>query len=77
MDPSSVITQVTPDNNDASHLFTVQKGNGVQQKGKLTYLDSKYFGAHKNNLKYLQSNMYLFRNEKKVQFLMLHYLLPR
>jgi len=32
MDPSSVITQVTPDNNDASHLFTVQKGNGVQQK---------------------------------------------
>ena len=41
MDPSSVITQVTPDNNDASHLFTVQKGNGVQQKGKLTYLDSK------------------------------------
>ena len=35
MDPSSVITQVTPDNNDASHLFTVQKGNGVQQKGKL------------------------------------------
>ena len=34
MDPSSVITQVTPDNNDASHLFTVQKGNGVPQKGK-------------------------------------------
>jgi len=32
MDPSSVITQVTPDNNDASHPFTVQKGNGVQQK---------------------------------------------
>jgi len=32
MDPSSVITQVSPDNNDASHLFTVQKGNGVQQK---------------------------------------------
>ena len=35
MDPSSVITQVTPENNDASsHLFAVQKGNGVQQKGK-------------------------------------------
>ena len=41
MDPSSVITQVTPDNNDASHLFTVQKGNGVQQKGKPTFLNSK------------------------------------
>ena len=37
MDPSSVITQVTPDNNDASHLFTVQKGNGVQQKGKIVH----------------------------------------
>ena len=37
MDPSSVITQVTPDNNDASHLFTVQKGNGVQQKGKTVH----------------------------------------
>merc|ERR1719225_2139775 len=32
MDPSSVITQVSPDNNDASHLFTVQKGNGVNKK---------------------------------------------
>ena len=54
MDPSSVITQVTPDNNDASHLFTVQKGNGVQQKGKLTYLDSKISvlpkNTHENNL---------------------------
>ena len=39
MDPSSVITQVTPDNNDASHLFTVQKGNGVQQKGKIVHLN--------------------------------------
>ena len=41
MDPSSVITQVTPDNNDASHLFTVQKGNGVQQKGKLHNLQNQ------------------------------------
>ena len=40
MDPSSVITQVTPDNNDASHLFTVQKGNGVQQKGKIVHSNS-------------------------------------
>ena len=40
MDPSSVITQVTPDNNDASHLFTVQKGNGVQQKGKIVHFIS-------------------------------------
>ena len=40
MDPSSVITQVTPDNNDASHFFTVQKGNGVQQKGKIVHFIS-------------------------------------
>ena len=80
MDPSSVITQVTPDNNDASHLFTVQKGNGVQQKGKLHNVQN-----HRNQsgifilawLTISLSHLLLFRNEKKVQFPMLHYMLPR
>ena len=67
MDPSSVITQVTPDNNDASHLFTVQKGNGVQQKGKLTYLDSKIsvLPKHMKTTFNSYSQIFIFSETKK------------